>query len=194
LALLLAAFGAGGGLAGADTPGTTVSVNPSTNLNATQNVSVSGAGFGANQPGTIRLRMTIGSTLDFSNNVGTFNTDSSGAFGPVTVTVTRTFTDIGGQQVTCSASQPCEVLASTDQTEQDAAQAITFATPTPTDVCAQLRAQQATVNAQITALQNSIPANLPPAQRTAVINQLNAVRAQANASFAAALAKAGCPV
>jgi hypothetical protein len=195
LMALLAILGLTAGSAAADTLGTTVTVTPSTNLAATQNVAVSGTGFGLNQPGTIRQTITIGGVEQFGVIIANLTTNSSGAFGPVNVTVTRTFTTISNTQVTCSATQPCSILAATDQTEQFAHAPITFSTPPPpptTNVCAPLRSAQATVNAQINAIIAALPANIPPAQRAAIIAQLVAVRTFANAGFAAALARAGC--
>jgi hypothetical protein len=196
LMALLATFGLNAGLAAADTPGTTVTVTPNINLAVTQNVSVTGTGgFGVAQPGTIRQTIMIGGVEQFGVIIANFTTNSSGAFSPVTVTVRRTFTTISNTQVTCSASQPCAILAATDQTEQFAHAPITFraAPPPPTiNVCAPIRSAQATANAQINAIIAGLPANIPPAQRAAIIAQFEAVRAAANASFAVALARAGC--
>lgn len=151
LLILLATVGFSAGTAAADTPGTTATVTPNTNLAATQNVSVSGTGFGHNQPGTIRQTIEIGSTQQFGLIIANFTTNSSGAFGPVTVTVNKTFTTIGNTQVTCSTSQPCSILAATDQTEQDDHAPISFATTSNLPCQAVL----ATLNALITAFSNS---------------------------------------
>ncbi len=67
-------------------------------------------------------------------------------------------------------------------------------TTTVVDTCARLRAQRAAVNAQITATENGLlSANLTQEQLAAAIARLEAIRAQANATFDAALAKEGCP-
>ncbi len=181
----LVGLGLGAGTAAAD-DGTTTTVTPNTNLAASQMVSVSGTGFGANQPGTIRQAIEIGGNLQFGLIIANFTTDSTGSFGPVAVTVSRTFTTIANTQVTCSTTQPCTVLASTDQTEQADHAPITFAAPAQSSICQQLQAQKAAVNAQVTAIENSLPTNVH-------IAQLEAIRAQANAQFSAALAGAGCP-
>jgi hypothetical protein len=195
LALLgvLVGVGVGVGTAAAD-DGTTTTVTPSTNLADVQTVSVSGTGFGANQPGTIRQAIEIGGNLQFGTIIANVTTDASGAFGPVSVTVSRTFTTIANTQVTCSTTQPCTVLASTDQTEQFDHAPITFAAPEQPSICPQLQAQRAATNAQITLVENSLPTNLTPAQRAVYIAQLEAIRANANLQFTVALAGAGCPV
>jgi hypothetical protein len=187
----LVGVGVGAGTAAAG-DGTTTTVTPSTNLAAVQTVSVSGTGFGANQPGTIRQVIEIGGNLQFGPIIANVTTDSSGAFGPVDVTVRRTFTTIANTQVTCSTTQPCTVLASTDQTEQFDHAPITFAAPEQTSICQQLQMQRAAVNFQITAIENALPTNLTPAQRATLIASMEAIRAQANAQFNAALAGAGC--
>jgi len=56
-----------------------------------------------------------------------------------------------------------------------------------------LRAQRAASNARITALEADISADLSPEQRAAAFAQLEAIRAQANAIYDAALRQAGCP-
>ncbi|MEA2686897.1 MAG: Neocarzinostatin family [Actinomycetota bacterium] len=195
LALLgtLVGLGFGAGTAAAD-DGTTTTVTPSTNLAASQTVSVSGTGFGANQPGTIRQAIEIGGNLQFGPIVANFTTDSNGSFGPVAVTVSRTFTTIANTQVTCSTTQPCTILASTDQTEQADHAPITFAAPQQTSLCSQLQTQSALLNARITAIESTLPTNLSPEQKAAYIARLEVIRAQANAQLNAALAGAGCPV
>jgi hypothetical protein len=62
-----------------------------------------------------------------------------------------------------------------------------------TDTCTQLQQTKAAFNAQIDALIAAIDAsNLPGAQKAGIIAQLEAIRAQGNAQFDAALAAANC--
>jgi hypothetical protein len=193
--VLLTVLGPSVGPAAADTPGTTVNATPNTNLNAVQNVSLTGSGFAPNQTVTIQQAIQLDPYEQVSQTSATFTANASGAFGPVNFTVSRTFTTSGAQQVTCSSSQPCSVLAASNGSpfQTDHASISFLSSPPTTGTCDRLLAQRAAVNAQLTALINALPANLPPAQRAQIVNQLAAVRAQANAQFAAALAAASCP-
>jgi hypothetical protein len=78
--------------ASADTPGTTLTVNPNQNLADTQQIAVSGTGFGANGSGTIVqcIQVEEDGTEDCSDTLATFATTAMGGFGPINVTVMRT--------------------------------------------------------------------------------------------------------
>ena len=92
----------------ADTPGTTLTVTPNTNLNPSgQVVQVSGTGFGASGTGTIVQCIPIDASgaEDCSESLATFTTNASGAFGGVSVSVASSFTAAGSPR-TCSSTRP----------------------------------------------------------------------------------------
>ncbi len=102
-----------------------VTVTPSTNLPASANVNVSGNGFAANQPGTIsECKFNPGLGADECKDIGSFTTNSSGTFGPVPVTVTRTYVSSDATNVNCDVdpSNPCRVVATLNNVfgQQDA--------------------------------------------------------------------------
>jgi hypothetical protein len=70
------------------------------------------------------------STEDCTANIGTFTTNASGAFGPVSVTVRQNITAEGVPRV-CSASQPCSLFAAMNAQPQNAHEPITFLDTTP---------------------------------------------------------------
>jgi hypothetical protein len=193
----------GVGLALADTSGTTVTVTPNTNLTPSgQTVSVSGSGFAPGQSGTIRQAMVVDPYEEMSQAFATFTADNNGAFGPVSFGVSETFTTTGSQQLTCSTSQPCTVLAFSNNSPQNARSPISFGTPPPpttttsttavVNICDRLAAQLAATNAQIDAIIRALPTNLTSEQRAALIAQMDAIRRQVIAQFSAALASANC--
>ncbi len=53
----------------------------------------------------------------------------------------------------------------------------------PSGICGQILAIRASVNAQITAIEAAIVQALPADQRAAILAQLEAIRAQANAAL-----------
>ena len=169
-----------GGTAFADSPGTTVTVTPSTNLNpAGQNVSVSGTGFGVGGTGAI-LQCIVRDefTEDCSDNIGTFTATASGAFGPVVVTVSRNFT-AGGSPATCSVATPCSIWAVKNFTPQNAHAPITFITAS-SEHCSLLHSRRSLFNARIDQAQ----AALGPSE----FSRLEALRAIGNAQIDKALA------
>ncbi len=282
----------GAGISFADTPGTTLTVSPATNLPDNASVNVSGAGFGANVSGFIVQCVPADSmgTDDCSDDIGLFTTNASGTFGPVPVNVTRTFL-AGGLQRSCPGTYGnCTVFAEVNTFKAQDHATISFSSggttttvtippttttststippttttststippttttststippttttsiktvptittssttvprttttssttvpttttststipPTTTtsttvlttsttvaDQCALLRAQQAAVNAQITAVRNALPGDLSAQDRAAYIARLEALREQANAQYAGLLASKGC--
>lgn len=144
------------GTASADTPGTTLTVAPSTNLApAGQTVAASGTGFGTSGSGTIVQCIVDQATEVCSDPIGTFTTNASGTFGPVNVTVTATFTAGGGPQV-CSAARPCSLFAAMNAQPQNDHSPITFAStavaPTvTTDAASAVTTTGAQLNATINA-------------------------------------------
>ncbi len=91
-----------------------VTVTPSTNLPDSANVNVSGNGFAANQPGTIsECKFNPGLGADECKDIGSFTTNASGTFGPVPVTVTRTYISSDATNVNCAVdpANPCRVVA-----------------------------------------------------------------------------------
>lgn len=90
----------------------TLTVSPSTNLPASANVSVGGAGWTANQPGTLQeCKFNPALAADECKDIGSFTTSSSGTFGPVAVTVTSTYVSSDNTNVTCLTGNPCRVVA-----------------------------------------------------------------------------------
>ncbi len=102
----------------ADTPGTTVSVSQWNNLAASQSINVSGAGFTPSFTDGFLNQCGVQPGLDFEScrDLGTtINTNASGSFGPVSVTVQSTFTpDDGSPDINC-ANTTCTIFASTNE-------------------------------------------------------------------------------
>ena len=117
-------------VASADTPGTTLIVNPNTNLASTQSVQVSGTGFGPSGSGAVTqcVQIEVDGTEACSDSLATFTTTAQGAFGPVNVTVTKIFTVDGVPQNCPGLFGPCTLFAAMNGQPQDDHQTITFAT------------------------------------------------------------------
>ena len=105
------------------TPGTSIIVNPNSGLPNTAQVSVSGKGFIANWPVDIYECATDGGWPSNCEHVGSANANNNGAFGPVQVTVTRTFVSSNGQNKVCGQ---CAVWAISRWDHNNASQKITF--------------------------------------------------------------------
>ncbi len=103
---------------GGGSPGTLVNVTPSDSLPDTQVVSVSGTGFKANfVDGFLQQCAAIPElSLYYCTESAAFNTNASGAFGPVNFTVTRVFDPPSPEEppVDC-AVRACSVFAATNE-------------------------------------------------------------------------------
>jgi hypothetical protein len=123
VALLAALVGASGAQAAS------VSVSPSTNLPDFAVAYVGGAGYVANQPGTI-YECKVGLFV-CTDGIGDFTTTSGGAFGPVPVNLNRVFTDVQAftGNYDCKVVS-CEVNASLDNVDDFASYPIAFGTAT----------------------------------------------------------------
>ena len=110
-----------------------VTVSPSTNLPDAANVNVSGTGFAANQPGTLReCKFNPTLLVDECKDIGVFMTNSSGNFGPVAVLVTRTFVSSDNTNVDCNVdpSNPCRVVATLNNLSGEQQAPIAFSSGT----------------------------------------------------------------
>ncbi len=103
--------------AGADSPGAVVTPAPATGLAPVQTISVSGVGSKANYTGgDIHECADLPEVgVESCVQLASFNTNASGAFGPLTVTVRRSFdSDSGDPSVNCSF-RTCTLFAHTDE-------------------------------------------------------------------------------
>jgi hypothetical protein len=169
-AILAASLVAPAGVTLADTPGTTLTVSPSTNLAPTgQAVSVSGSGFGPASTGLIRQCVAIAGTEECSAALATFTTNAQGLFGPVSVTVSDTLTTDGGVR-TCSFAQPCSLYAAMNAQPQNDHAAITFMSSGLPPICTPLPGQSCTGNVALNAvaLSSHLPCSLGSGPANAV--------------------------
>ena len=169
-AVLAASLVAPAGAALADTPGTTLTVSPSTNLVPTgQAVSVSGSGFGSASTGLIRQCVVIAGTEECSEALATFTTNAQGLFGPVSVTVSDTLTTDGGVR-TCSSAQPCSLYAAMNAQPQNDHAPITFTSRGLLPTCTPLPGQSCTGNVALNsvALSSHLPCSLGSGPENAV--------------------------
>ena len=97
------------------TPGTFVTVTPSTNLPSPATVSVSGTGFRNNWTGYV-LQCGVQPEQNLMDCVdrGTVTTNGQGAFGPVNFTVTVTFQPLGAPAIDCRTTT-CNVFVTTEE-------------------------------------------------------------------------------
>ena len=153
LAILAASLVVPAGVTLADTPGTTLTVSPSTNLAPTgQAVSVSGTGFGSAFTGHIYQCVVIAGTEECSQaHLATFSTTSQGFFGPVSVTVSDTLTTDGGVR-TCSSARPCSLFAEMNAMPQNDHAPITFMGSLLPPICTPLPGQNCTGNVGLNAV------------------------------------------
>ncbi|MDP1795543.1 MAG: neocarzinostatin apoprotein domain-containing protein, partial [Acidimicrobiales bacterium] len=156
----------------------TLTVQPNSNLGATETVTVSGTGFSPEGSISIFECKLNGGGTQSCDLVGTAFSDAQGNFGPTDVTVSREFVAEQGVlgPVSCLPENDCVVYA-TDPGNRDDAAPITFAQPvTPTTVppttvppttsttvapsasCAALLSARASFNSTIDQLQQSFPA------------------------------------
>jgi nucleoid-associated protein YgaU len=118
------------GSAAADTPGTTISVTPSSGLSDSQSVAVAGTGF--TPQASLSIFECKGSPPTGCVLVGTASTDTNGDFNQ-SVTVTRNFTATQGAlgATDCGPEDNCTVYAEDTGGKSDT-QAISFASAATT--------------------------------------------------------------
>lgn len=118
------------GSAGADTPGTTIGVTPSTGLADSQSVQVTGTGF--TPSASVNIFQCKGNPPTACAQIGSAFSDTNGAI-TTPVTVSRTFTATQGATglTDCGPEDNCTVYAEDTGGKSDT-QAISFASTAPT--------------------------------------------------------------